>query len=85
MMEEKPQDAEAAIEKHISHEEVQPTAEERRLDRATLTRLDVLLMPMTLILYFLAWLDRANVGNARVVSSPLVGWRSTIYIPSTCY
>ncbi|RMJ22804.1 transporter [Aspergillus sp. HF37] len=66
MMEEKPKDAEAAIEKHLSSEEVQPTAEERQLDRQTLNRLDVLLMPMTLILYFLAWLDRANVGNARV-------------------
>ncbi|KAL4909517.1 hypothetical protein BDW74DRAFT_165932 [Aspergillus multicolor] len=32
----------------------------------TLSRLDLVLMPMTLILYLLAWLDRANVGNARV-------------------
>jgi hypothetical protein len=48
-----------------------PTEEERqldrRLDRETLNRLDLILMPMTLILYLLAWLDRANVGNARVV------------------
>ncbi|KAL3460954.1 major facilitator superfamily domain-containing protein [Aspergillus heterothallicus] len=43
-----------------------PTEEERKLDRATLRRLDLILMPMTLILYLLAWLDRANVGNARV-------------------
>ncbi len=44
-----------------------PTEAERKLDRQTLNRLDSILMPMTLILYLLAWLDRANVGNARVV------------------
>lgn len=49
-------------------ESPQPTEELRRLDRETLRRLDLLLMPMTLMLYLLAWLDRANVGNARVVS-----------------
>ncbi|KAL2796581.1 hypothetical protein BJX66DRAFT_335822 [Aspergillus keveii] len=43
-----------------------PTEAERKLDRETLRRLDLVLMPMTLILYLLAWLDRANVGNARV-------------------
>ncbi|KAL4980300.1 major facilitator superfamily domain-containing protein [Aspergillus desertorum] len=43
-----------------------PTEEERKLDRETLNRLDMILMPMTLIVYLLAWLDRANVGNARV-------------------
>jgi hypothetical protein len=50
-----------------------PTEEERKLDRETRNRLDLILMPMTLILYLLAWLDRANVGNARVVrvSRPL--------------
>ncbi|RDW78843.1 putative MFS transporter [Aspergillus mulundensis] len=43
-----------------------PTEAERKLNRETLNRLDLVLMPMTLILYLLAWLDRANVGNARV-------------------
>ncbi|KAL4883208.1 major facilitator superfamily domain-containing protein [Aspergillus karnatakaensis] len=43
-----------------------PTEAERKLDRQTLRRLDMVLMPMTLMLYLLAWLDRANVGNARV-------------------
>jgi hypothetical protein len=52
----------------ISSGELQLTEEERRLDRETLVRLDLLLMPLTLILYLLAWLDRANVGNARIVS-----------------
>lgn len=45
-----------------------PSEEERRLERATLRRLDAVLIPMTLMLYLLAWLDRANVGNARIVS-----------------
>lgn len=68
MTDEKPQDADIPVAKHVSAEEVQPTAEERRLEKETLLRLDLLLMPMTLVLYFLAWLDRANVGNARIVS-----------------
>lgn len=38
----------------------------RQLNRETRLRLDILLIPLTLILYLLAWLDRANVGNARV-------------------
>lgn len=59
---------EKAEAKDCSAVEVRLTDEERRLDLATLLRLDLLLMPMTLILYLLAWLDRANVGNARIVS-----------------
>ena len=38
----------------------------RQLDRETRLRLDILLIPLTLMLYLLAWLDHANVGNARV-------------------
>ena len=67
MTDEKPKDDDLPVAKHISTEEVQPTVEERRLEKETLLRLDLLLMPMTLVLYFLAWLDRANVGNARIV------------------
>lgn len=37
------------------------------LDRKTLLRLDLVLVPLIVMLYLLAWLDRANVGNARVV------------------
>ncbi|GES64676.1 MFS transporter [Aspergillus terreus] len=66
MAAEKPMDLEAPMVKQISAVGDQPTEEERRLDKETLRRLDLLLMPMTLILYLLAWLDRANVGNARV-------------------
>ncbi|GIK06146.1 hypothetical protein Aspvir_001789 [Aspergillus viridinutans] len=52
--------------KGVADEEVALDEETLKLDRQTLLRLDLLLMPMTLMLYLLAWLDRANVGNARV-------------------
>jgi hypothetical protein len=42
-------------------------AEHDDLDRRTLWRLDLLLVPLMAGFYFLAWLDRANIGNARVV------------------
>lgn len=60
-------DAEASIKANDTVVEVVPTMEEQRLDRQTLRRLDLILLPMTLLLYLLAWLDRANIGNARVV------------------
>ena len=41
------------------------------LDRKTLLRLDLLLVPLVAMLYLLSFLDRANIGNARVVSSGL--------------
>jgi hypothetical protein len=37
-----------------------------RLERKTVTKLDLLLVPSMSILYLLAFLDRTNVGNARV-------------------
>ncbi|KAL2870537.1 putative MFS transporter [Aspergillus lucknowensis] len=59
-------DTELAGKSHDAFVEDVPTETDRKLDGETLRRLDFLLMPMTLILYLLAWLDRANVGNARV-------------------
>jgi hypothetical protein len=59
--------------KEVIEEEVALDEETLKLDRQTLLRLDLLLMPLTLMLYLLAWLDRANVGNARVVS-PSTNW-----------
>ncbi|KAL3496574.1 major facilitator superfamily domain-containing protein [Aspergillus germanicus] len=62
----------------------------RKLDRETRLRLDLLLMPLTLMLYLLAWLDRANVGNARVAGMaddlPLSDWEyktaiTVTYVP----
>ena len=37
------------------------------LDRKTLLRLDLLLVPLVAMLYFLSFLDRSNLGNARIV------------------
>lgn len=37
-------------------------------DRKMLLKLDIALVPMMAMLYLLAFLDRANIGNARVVS-----------------
>ena len=37
-----------------------------RLERKTVTKLDLLLVPSMSILYLCAFLDRVNVGNARV-------------------
>jgi hypothetical protein len=38
------------------------------IDKQTVRRLDLLLLPMVCIIYLLGYIDRANVGNARVVS-----------------
>ncbi|EEQ90684.1 hypothetical protein RJZ56_005982 [Blastomyces dermatitidis] len=40
--------------------------EQTKLDRKLLLKLDFLLVPMMGMLYLLAFLDRANIGNARV-------------------
>jgi hypothetical protein len=39
---------------------------DKTLDRKTLLNLDLLLVPMMCAIYLLAFLDRANIGNARV-------------------
>lgn len=36
------------------------------LERSVLWRLDVLLVPLTCMLYLLSFLDRSNIGNARI-------------------
>ena len=66
------QNAETSIKVDETLVHVPLTEEERKLDRGTVRRLDLILLPMTLIMYLLAWLDRANVGNARVVCAQLV-------------
>jgi hypothetical protein len=66
------QNAETSIKVDETLAQVTLTEEERKLDRGTVRRLDLILLPMTLMMYLLAWLDRANVGNARVVCVQLV-------------
>lgn len=42
------------------------SSEDKALERRTLLKLDLLLPPAMAILYLLAFLDRSNIGNARV-------------------
>jgi hypothetical protein len=39
---------------------------DQALERKTVLKLDLLLVPMMCMIYLLAFLDRANIGNARV-------------------
>lgn len=41
--------------------------ETAKLDRKIVMKLDLILVPIVAMFYFLAFLDRANIGNARVV------------------
>ena len=38
-----------------------------KLDRKLVLKLDLILVPIVAMFYLLAFLDRANIGNARVV------------------
>jgi hypothetical protein len=40
------------------------------LDKKILLKLDLVVLPVIAMLYLLVFIDRANVGNARVVSHP---------------
>ena len=51
----------------VSQPEVEVHEVDSALEKETLGRLDMVLVPLMIMLYLLAWLDRANVGNARVV------------------
>lgn len=42
-----------------------------KLDRKLVLKLDLILVPIVAMFYLLAFLDRANIGNARVVCSIL--------------
>jgi len=45
------------------------SAEERaKIDKALLWKLDIQLIPWLSFLYLISFLDRTNIGNARVVS-----------------
>ena len=42
------------------------TPEQQKLDKSTLLRLDILLVPMCCMIHLLAFLDRTNTGHARI-------------------
>ncbi len=46
-------------------------AESKAFDRKLILKLDLLLIPLLTMVYLLAFLDRANIGNARIVSTLL--------------
>lgn len=54
-------------EQYLEHGDAHMDAERARLDKQVLRKLDLLIMPLVCIIYLLGYLDRANVGNARVV------------------
>lgn len=54
--------------KVVDSDELEASPEESaKLDRRIVLTLDLILVPVVAMFYFLAFLDRANIGNARVV------------------
>lgn len=53
----------SALEAFHSEDEVDP-----KLTRRMLLKMDLVLMPLMALYYLLGTMDRANIGNARVVS-----------------
>ncbi|PVF99566.1 MFS general substrate transporter [Serendipita vermifera] len=55
--------------------------EDRHAERRLLTKLDVVIMPLTALLYLSAYLDRGNIGNARLqgLQANLLGGSDTKY------
>lgn len=52
-----------------TRDEPSATTDSSPLDKKILLKLDCLIIPMLTMVYLLAFLDRANIGNARVVSN----------------
>lgn len=65
-----PKDVPLHVEKAMSDELVENGTPELqldpKLDRQTVRKLDMLLIPMMCMIYLLAFLDRSNIGNARI-------------------
>lgn len=53
----------------LEHGEAYSPAELVQLNRKILWKLDLTVIPVVSIIYLLAYLDKANIGNARVVSN----------------
>ena len=61
-------EAASAIEDALEHGDAASREERARIDKQVVRKLDMLLLPMVCVIYLLGYIDRANVGNARVVS-----------------
>ncbi len=70
-----------AVENSMEDGEPEISPEQYRLDKQTVRRLDLMLLPLVMVIYLLAYLDRANIGNARVVSYLGSPMSSTPLIP----
>lgn len=57
------------------------TVEEKAHERRLLTKIDLVIMPLTALLYLSAYLDRGNIGNARLqgLQATLLGGSDTKY------
>jgi hypothetical protein len=60
----------SAMDVKIQHHECQDPMQldeaEKALEKKTLFKLDILLVPLMCAIYLISFLDRANIGNARV-------------------
>lgn len=56
----------------IDSEEALGTEEDSKYNRRVNRKLDIYLLPIICFIYLLGYLDRANVGNARVVSTEVM-------------
>jgi hypothetical protein len=85
MMSEKKEDdhlEEASTSKEQDYEKSYAlTEEEIHHERRLLTKLDLVIMPLTALLYLSAYLDRGNIGNARLqgLEATLLGGSDTKY------
>jgi hypothetical protein len=66
------EDAEAQKEEKVAFEQALNSAEQRNVDfsgvdeKKTLRKMDIRLIPALAVLYLLAFLDRGNIGNAKI-------------------
>jgi ACS family tartrate transporter-like MFS transporter len=55
------------------------TANEKEFERATMSRVTWRLLPFLLLLYIISWLDRVNVGFAKLQMNADLGFSDAIY------
>jgi hypothetical protein len=63
---EKGSDMDVKIQYHERPNPLQLDEAEKTLEKKTLFKLDILLVPLMCAIYLISFLDRANIGNARV-------------------
>lgn len=56
----------AALKEEDSEKSYELTEEELHHERRLISKLDAVILPLTALLYLSAYLDRGNIGNARL-------------------